>query len=111
MLLLGGAFAHRAHLLNWKWDSWQEYFRVMPSSSTGKEKEGQAPVAPMVKPIFLSKLNTVFQIGLVVSAISHGAMAWPDQQWVVGLGYITAATTVASGAIYVRMYFKGQMLA
>jgi len=63
-----------------------------------------------VKPIFISKLNTVFQIALVSSAITHGAVAWPSADLVEGLGYLTAATTITSGLIYVRMYFKGQML-
>ena len=107
VVLLGGAFVHRAHVLNWKWKTWQEYFRVLPPDPKSKD---QAPAAPMVKPIFLSKLNTVFQIGLVVSAISNGAVGWPDEQFVLGLGYTTAATTIASGVIYVRMYMKGKML-
>lgn len=67
-------------------------------------------MAPSVKPIFISKLNTVFQIVLVVGAISNGALGIPNTEWVEGLGYVTAATTLASGAIYVRMYSKGQML-
>jgi len=100
-----GAFLHRAHVLNWRWKSWREYFRVTRSAD-----DGHAPVAPSVKPIFISKLNTVFQIVLVVGAICEGALGIPNTQWVEGLGYVTAATTLASGAIYVRMYSKGQML-
>ena len=100
-----GAFLHRAHVLNWRWKSWREYFRVTRSAD-----DGHAPVAPSVKPIFISKLNTVFQIVLVVGAISNGALGIPNTEWVEGLGYVTAATTLASGAIYVRMYSKGQML-
>ena len=100
-----GAFLHRAHVLNWRWKSWREYFRVTRSAD-----DGHAPVAPSVKPIFMSKLNTVFQIVLVVGAISNGALGIPNTEWVEGLGYVTAATTLASGAIYVRMYSKGQML-
>ncbi len=111
VVLLSGAFLHRAHVLNWRWKTWQEYFRVIETSETNRGGGGgHAPAAPMVKPIFISKLNTVFQIGLVVSAISHGAMSWPDGPFVSGLGYVTAATTLASGAIYIRMYAKGQLL-
>ncbi len=117
VLLLGGAFVHRAAVLNWRWRSWNEYFRVTDSGSSsgdngakGKGESGKAPAAPLVKPIFISKLNTVFQIALVSSAITQGAMAWPSAELVQGLGYLTATTTIASGLIYVRMYFKGQML-
>ncbi|QDZ19774.1 putative phosphatidylglycerophosphate synthase [Chloropicon primus] len=105
VVLLGGAFLHRAHVLNWRWKTWREYFRVVQAKN-----DGEAPAAPNVKPIFISKLNTVFQIALVVGAISNGGLSWPDAQLVQGLGYLTAATTITSGAIYVRMYFKGQML-
>ena len=78
-----------------------------------KPSEGSnaAPAAPNVKPIFLSKVNTLFQIGLVVGAMAQGAsLGYPSQEVVQGLGYLTAGTTVASGAIYVMMYFRGQML-
>ena len=96
---------HRAYVLKWQWKGWREYFRVTVPTS-----DGQAPAAPGVKPIFISKLNTVFQIGLVAGAISSAGLGWPPREAVDGLGYLTAATTVASGAIYVRLYTKGKML-
>ena len=52
-------------------------------------------------------------LGLNLGPVGAGASAglgWPPREAVDGLGYLTAATTVASGAIYVRLYTKGKML-
>lgn len=98
--LLAGAFLHRAYILNWKWTSWSEYFRVKPSAagdSGEKEDAAVAPAAPVVQPILLSKVATGLQIILVGAALSHAAYQWPPPEWIALLGGSTATCTAASG--------------
>lgn len=71
---------------------------------------GQAPAAPFVEPLYISKVNTALQLGLVGSAMAHAWLGWPnaDTVWWVAVG--TAGTTVASCAAYVRAFMAGNLL-
>ncbi len=60
-----------------------------------------AGARPQIKPILLSKANTVAQIALVASALSMAAYGLPSAMVTQALVWIVAATTVASGAAYV----------
>nr|CAB3474510.1 unnamed protein product [Digitaria exilis] len=57
LLLVGGAFYKRASILGWKWNSWSEYVNL---DAIHREK---------VEPLFISKVNTVFQLMLVAAAL------------------------------------------
>lgn len=102
IFLLAGAFGHRAHVLGWKWRGWKEYFRV--------GGQGEATAAPLVQPLFISKVNTVLQLGLVGLCITQAGWAWPGWEAMRYLEYITAATTVASTIAYVEAYVNGKIL-
>lgn len=117
VLLFAGAFAIRAHSLNWRWPGAREFFRIVPSSngdvsrkSGGDEEEGAAPVAPVVKPLYISKVNTALQFTLVGSCMIDTWLGWPGGEVVWGLGMATAGTTVASCVAYGRAYLRGELL-
>jgi cardiolipin synthase len=64
-----------------------------------------------MRPLLISKANTVLQLLLVGGYISHAAFAIPEQGVVWGLEVATAGTTAASLAAYAWMYATGRMLA
>ena len=134
VVLLGGAFAIRAQTLHWKWPGLQEFFRIAPIApptstktgtpdasatkiniteeiQTGEEVEVLvAPVAPVVKPIFISKVNTGLQLALVAACMTEAGYGWPGNEVVWGLGVATGGTTVASLVAYGRAYLRGELL-
>jgi cardiolipin synthase len=57
LLLVGGAVYKRASSLGWKWNSWSDFVNL---DAIHREK---------VKPLFISKVNTVFQLMLVAAAL------------------------------------------
>ena len=58
--------------------------------------------APPLRPLFVSKVNTVLQLALCAAAMSHPALGWPPSEVVDILGYGMAATSVASLGLYAR---------
>ncbi len=52
-------------------------------------------------PTLISKLNTVMQIVYVLAVIAVAITAWPFDNIIVVLAFITAATTLISGADYI----------
>eukprot|EP00850_Spirogloea_muscicola_P020189 SM000209S06368 [mRNA] locus=s209:77157:78308:- [translate_table: standard] len=64
--LLLGAFIRRAQSLNWQWQGPADFFRIDP---LGADK---------MQPLFASKLNTVLQLGLVISTLLVHAAAERD---------------------------------
>jgi hypothetical protein len=116
-VLLGGAFAIRAQQVGWKWPGVGEFFRITPTESFSASKKGQgaearaaAPVAPLVKPLLISKINTGFQLALVGACMTDAWLGWPGQQAVWGLGWSTAGTTVISCIAYGRAYLRNELL-
>ncbi|HEX2583547.1 MAG TPA: CDP-alcohol phosphatidyltransferase family protein [Steroidobacteraceae bacterium] len=57
-------------------------------------------------PTWISKVNTVMQISYVLAAIAASSVSWPSAEAISVLGYITAGTTVISGADYIITYSK-----
>jgi cardiolipin synthase (CMP-forming) len=53
-----------------------------------------------VEASFISKLNTVFQIALIGLTIPSGLFAYNDSIFLRALQYLTAATTISSGFLY-----------
>ena len=56
---------------------------------------------PAIQPILLSKANTVLQILLAAAALAIGGFGWRAGALLDALISATAATTFASGAVYV----------
>ncbi|KAL2339172.1 hypothetical protein Fmac_013618 [Flemingia macrophylla] len=95
VFLVGGAVFVRANSLGWKWKSWIDFFNL---DGTGRQK---------VEPLFLSKVNTVFQLVLVAGALLQPEFGTPESQsYITYLSYLVASTTVASTAAYGAQYFR-----
>ncbi|KAK1378971.1 cardiolipin synthase (CMP-forming), mitochondrial [Heracleum sosnowskyi] len=87
--LVGGAIYNRASSLNWNWKSWSDYFNL------------DGIQAQKVEPLFLSKVNTVFQLLLVTAALLQPDIGTQDtQSYITYLSWLVASTTVASTAAY-----------
>ncbi|KAK7363731.1 hypothetical protein VNO77_05884 [Canavalia gladiata] len=95
VFLVGGAVFVRASSLGWKWKSWSDFFNL---DGTCRQK---------VEPLFLSKVNTVFQLVLVAAALLQPEFGSQDtQSYITYLSYLVASTTVASTAAYGAQYFR-----
>ena len=81
-----------------------------PGPEAGVSRTGSAPPAPLVRPLMVSKVNTVLQLGLIASCIGRSWYGWPPEEAVWALGAATGITTVASCAAYVRAYLNGTLL-
>jgi cardiolipin synthase (CMP-forming) len=103
VVLVCGAFWARAVALNWRWPGVKEFFRIQGSS---KVDDNGVPVAHLVKPLFISKVNTGLQLGLVASCMTGAWLGLPGEEVVWGLGVATGVTTVWSGIAYGRMAMK-----
>ncbi len=82
----------------------------IPGQSASGPNEGghdPAPSAPLIKPLFISKLNTCVQLALVAGCLSRSWYEWPPDDVIFLLGATTALTTVGSGAAYLVAYRKG----
>lgn len=93
--LLGGAFALRAHELGGvrAVRSVSHFFNVDTSDGTA---------AKPLEPHFVSKVNTVLQLALVLAAMTEKALDFPPAFAVDALGYGMTATSLASLAIYAQ---------
>ena len=60
-----------------------------------------------MKPLFVSKINTVAQIVLAAVALANLGLGWADFGQVMALEYTVAATTLASGALYLVQWLTG----
>lgn len=93
--LVGGALYQRASILEWKWKSWSDFVNL----------DGTCP--QKVEPLFLSKVNTVFQLVLVAAALLQPEFGTPETQPVITyLSLLVASTTVASTAAYGVQYMR-----
>lgn len=64
-----------------------------------------------VRPIFVSKLNTVAQIALAAAILAELAFGWFGDQVVLGMIWLVGATTVISGAGYLGQWWRNQRTA
>jgi cardiolipin synthase len=62
---------------------------------------------PPIRPLFVSKANTAMQILLAATVLLNAAYGVPASGVVAVLLWITAVTTLASGAAYVARWVKG----
>ncbi|CAA2992464.1 cardiolipin synthase (CMP-forming), mitochondrial [Olea europaea subsp. europaea] len=93
--LVGGAVYKRASSLDWEWESLSHFFNL---DSAGAQK---------VEPLFISKVNTVFQLLLVAAALLQPSFGNEETlpyitylSWLVAL--TTTTSTVAYGAQHLR---------
>ena len=63
--------------------------------------------AAFVQPLYISKVNTCFQLLLVGGCLTSSWYAWPPEEALWTLGVVTGGTTLASCGAYVRAYLKG----
>ena len=71
--------------------------------------KGSIPPAVFVQPLYISKVNTCFQLLLVGGCLSSSWYAWPPQEAILVLGFVTGSTTLASCVAYVRAFLKGSI--
>lgn len=60
-----------------------------------------------VRPLYISKVNTVTQIVLAAVVLAELGPATPDFPLVVALEYLVAGTTAASGSVYLLRWLSG----
>ncbi|OIW18439.1 hypothetical protein TanjilG_13191 [Lupinus angustifolius] len=95
VFLVGGAVYLRGSSLGWKWKSWHDFFNL-----DGKVRQ-------KVEPLFISKVNTVFQLVLVAAALLQPEFGTPETQiYVTYLSYLVASTTMVSSAAYGAQYSR-----
>lgn len=95
VVLVGGAVYQRASRLGWEWKSWSDFFNL----------DGTRP--QKVEPLFISKLNTVFQLILVAGALLQPEFGTPEtESYITYLSWLVATTTVASTAAYGAQYMR-----
>ncbi|PNH04862.1 putative cardiolipin synthase 1 [Tetrabaena socialis] len=126
-LLVAGAFAFRFRGFGWRWPGREAFFRTAdaspppgpgPAATTagGAATVGGAggdagggPGVSYMKPLLISKANTVLQLVLLGGYLTRGMYGWPEGAPVAALELATAATTVASLAAYGSMALQGRL--
>ncbi|CAK0787816.1 hypothetical protein CVIRNUC_011038 [Coccomyxa viridis] len=84
--------------------------QVSSRAPGSKSKEQYTvPPAELVQPLYISKVNTCLQLGLIAGCISHSWYGWPAEQALWGLGGITGLATLASFVAYVQVYRRGNV--
>ena len=68
-----------------------------------------APPVVFMQPLYISKVNTCFQLLLVGGCLTSSWYSWPPQEALHALGLVTGATTLASCAAYIVAYLKGTL--
>ncbi|KAI3849030.1 hypothetical protein MKX03_011473 [Papaver bracteatum] len=93
--LVGGALYQRATTLGWQWKSWSEFTNL---DGTHRRK---------MEPLFLSKVNTVFQLVLVAAALLQPEFGTLEtEEYIKYLSWLVAATTAASTVAYGAQYYR-----
>ena len=67
------------------------------------------PPAVFMQPLYISKVNTCFQLLLIGGCLSSSWYTWPPQEVILVLGFVTGGTTLASCIAYVRAFLKGSI--
>ncbi|TKY72141.1 Cardiolipin synthase (CMP-forming) [Spatholobus suberectus] len=99
VFLIGGAVFQRANSLGWKWKSWFEFFNL---DGTGRQK---------VEPLYISKVNTVLQLGLVAAALLQPEFGTQEtQSYITYTSWLVASTTMASTAAYGVQYIRSSAM-
>jgi len=116
--IVAGSFALRFKRFGWQWPRGgaREFFSLDADDHGGgistieTTTTGRTTKTRPASPLFISKVNTVAQLGLVSGALMNAWTGWPSGELVTGvLGPVTAVTTVASGLAYVDAYRTGRV--
>ncbi|ONK65489.1 uncharacterized protein A4U43_C07F37630 [Asparagus officinalis] len=95
--LVIGAIYKRASSLGWEWKSWSEFVNL---DVLHREK---------VEPLFISKVNTVFQLLLVAGALLQPEFGTEETQlYIKYLSWLVASTTIASSAAYGAQHLRSR---
>lgn len=93
--LVVSGFVVRAIALRWKWTGWGDFFNISPGG------------AELIRPLFISKVNTVVQLALVAIALLQPALGVEDTYSAVPiLSWAVVGTTSMSWYAYGRQYFR-----
>lgn len=93
--LVSAAVYQRASSLGWQWKSWLDFFNL----------DGTSP--QKVEPLFISKVNTVFQLILVASALLQPEFGTLEtQSCITYLSWLVAVTTVGSTFAYGAQHMR-----
>ncbi|KXZ43223.1 hypothetical protein GPECTOR_97g761 [Gonium pectorale] len=124
VLLVSGAFVFRLRGFGWRWPGREAFFRTadVPALPAGGEQGlsgpgtgttdgygGPSGGVSFMRPLLISKANTVLQLVLLGGYLTRGMYGWPDGEPVAALEMATAATTVASLAAYASMATQGRL--
>ncbi len=88
-------------------DTSNEQHKANVPSAGRTSTSGKAPPAVFVQPLYISKVNTCFQLLLVGGCLTSSWYAWPPQEALAALGVATGGTTLASCGAYARAYLSG----
>ena len=64
--------------------------------------------ASAVTPLYVSKVNTVFQLATVAGFLLHAHTGWPPLALLDVAAIVTTSATVLSGAAYIQAFRTGQ---
>lgn len=105
VLLISGACIARGQTLGWRWPGVTTFFNI-----SGQATAPDKPAAPKVEPLYISKVNTVFQLTLISSCLTDAWIGWPGPEITLGiLGPTTALTTIWSFVAYLYAYKTGKI--
>lgn len=96
--LVAVTVGYRFRSFGWSWPGGAAFFSAA------------AQPMPYMRPLMISKVNTVVQLALVASCLTHHWMAWPTVGALGALEYAAAGTTLASFAAYAAKYRQGKIL-
>ncbi|DBA78311.1 TPA: hypothetical protein ACH3X2_008256 [Trebouxia sp. C0005] len=88
-------------------DTSNEQLKAKVPDAGRASASGKAPPAVFVQPLYISKVNTFFQLLLVGGCLTSSWYAWPPQEALAALGVATGGTTLASCGAYARAYLSG----
>jgi cardiolipin synthase (CMP-forming) len=118
-LVLGMA-GHRMRALGWRLSgvSAAQFFSTRGVGRARREGGGggegsattHAGELPLMRPLMISKVNTVLQLALVSCCMTHAWQGIPGEDTLQYLELLTAGTTAASLAGYAWLYASGGLL-
>jgi cardiolipin synthase len=101
--LVSGGFLMRGRQVGWRWPGASEFFKVEGSGAQGLPG---IPAARRMKPSWISKVNTVLQLGFVGCCITQAWYGWPAVGLLEEMEMLVVATTLVSGLGYVKNVMK-----
>ncbi|EFJ51896.1 hypothetical protein VOLCADRAFT_103401 [Volvox carteri f. nagariensis] len=127
VLLVSGAFTFRLRGFGWRWPGREAFFRTKDAISTAAEAGVPASASAstdagggdcstrgresvgFMRPLLISKANTVLQLMLLGAYLTRGTYGWPEGDPVLALELATAATTILSLTAYGSMALQGKL--